>query len=390
MGLFNREQKEKTYEENGYIIGVNSHMIYHMPKGLTNYVLPASALSIKDEAVFDISSSVEQIVVPGSFKKFNTNLQSCSKLKKVILGEGVEEINCVVKTGQVDFELPTTLKKIGKDNYPIVNNLVIPNGVETIEPMFASHDTNLISVDIPGTIKKIPAEAFNQCKNLQSIIMHEGVEAAENNSFRNTNNLHTLKIPSTFNGRVNLPMEARSGSSRRGNSKYDGRTFEQEKEMILSIFIKRDDKEYEFKIKRGDCPIINISQNNIIIYKSDGPAVTIDSNSLKTGVYKIDNGKLNALENKEKTEPIKDNSEQMEEQVLIAFQDAYRDNITTRDDFKMLSLQEKMKIKNYIRNCFMKNIELTGKINTTYDAFDNWFNKAIKEINTLEDSSRHR
>ena len=244
MGLFNREQKEKTYEENGYIIGVNSHMIYHMPKGLTNYVLPASALSIKDEAVFDISSSVEQIVVPGSFKKFNTNLQSCSKLKKVILGEGVEEINCVVKTGQVDFELPTTLKKIGKDNYPIVNNLVIPNGVETIEPMFASHDTNLISVDIPGTIKKIPAEAFNQCKNLQSIIMHEGVEAAENNSFRNTNNLHTLKIPSTFNGRVNLPMEARSGSSRRGNSKYDGRTFEQEKEMILSIFIKRDDKEF--------------------------------------------------------------------------------------------------------------------------------------------------
>ena len=394
MGLFNKEQKERTYEENGYIIGVDSHIIYHMPQGLNEYVLPSSAVAIKDEAIFDISHSVEQIIVPGSFKRFSVNLQNCAKLKKVILSEGVEEIKCIVKTGQVDFELSTTIKKIGKDNYPIVNNLVIPNGVETIEPMFASHDTNLISVDIPGTIKKIPAEAFNQCKNLQSITMYEGVEAAENNSFRNTNNLHTLKIPSTFNGRINLSMESRSGSNARGNSKYDGRNFEQEKEMILSVFIKREDKEYEFKIKRGDSPIINISQNNIIIYKADGPAVTIDSHILKSGVYQVDNGKLNAIENKEKTEPIKDDNElKMEDKVLITFQDAYRDNITVRDDFKMLSLQEKMKIKNYIRNCFMENIELTGKINTTFEAFDNWFNKAIKEINSLDinqDSSRHR
>ena len=36
MGLFNRniENKitEKTYEENGYVIGMNSHIIYHVTK----------------------------------------------------------------------------------------------------------------------------------------------------------------------------------------------------------------------------------------------------------------------------------------------------------------------------------------------------------------------
>ena len=85
MGLFNKAQKERTYEENGYIIGVDSHIIYHMPQGLNEYVLPSSAVAIKDEAIFDISRSVEQIIVPGSFKRFSVNLQNCVKLKKVKL-----------------------------------------------------------------------------------------------------------------------------------------------------------------------------------------------------------------------------------------------------------------------------------------------------------------
>ncbi len=394
MGLFNKKQKERTYEENGYIIGVDSHVIYHMPRDLKVYVLPESAVAIREEAIFDISHSVEQIVVPGSFKRFDVNLQSCKNIKKVVLNEGVEEINCLVKTGNVDFELPSTIKKIGKDNYPIVKNLVIPNGVEIIKPLFASHDTNLISVDIPGTLKKIPVYAFNQCKNLQTIIMHEGVETAEINSFFNTNNLHTLKIPSTFNGRIDLTMEAREGTNPRGNSKYDGKNFEQEKKEIMSVFIKRGDKDYEFKIKRGDCPIINISQNNIIIYITNGPGIDINCNSLKSGVYQIDNAKLIAVENKEKPDPIKKTDElPIEEQIIIAFQEAYKECVVAREDFKSLSFQDKIKVKNYIRDSFIKNIEMTGKINTSFSAFDNWFNKAINEINSMEidqDNIKHR
>ncbi len=111
MSLFNREKIEKTYEENGYLIGVNTHLIYHLPKGLTVYNLPESALGIKDTAITEMSGSVEKIVVPGNFKKFGGNFQFCKKLKLISLLDGVEEINCQVKTGVVDFHLPSTIKK---------------------------------------------------------------------------------------------------------------------------------------------------------------------------------------------------------------------------------------------------------------------------------------
>lgn len=166
MGIFNSKPKqEKTYEENGFLIGIESHTIYHVPLGMTEYILPNSAISISESAIIEMGRTAITIIVPESFKIFKGDFSMSKSLKNIVLKEGVVEIKCITKQ-DVDFQLPTTIKKIGKNNYPIVKDLVIPSGVTELDDMFASHDTNLISVQVPGSIKKVPTYAFNQCRNL--------------------------------------------------------------------------------------------------------------------------------------------------------------------------------------------------------------------------------
>ena len=73
MGLFNRNKEEKnneaTYEINGYVIGVNSHVIYHVPKISNNgtYSLPDGALGLTSTAIFEMRSSNPSKIIAKTF-----------------------------------------------------------------------------------------------------------------------------------------------------------------------------------------------------------------------------------------------------------------------------------------------------------------------------------
>ena len=157
MGLFNRNKdnkiNEKTYEENGYIIGVDSHIIYHVPKETENgtYILPSSAMGIKDTAINEMRQAYpNKIIIPSSFKKFTVELINFQNLSLIDLQEGIEEVKYTVTNNKyaVNTNLPSTIKKIGRNNYPVVQDLVIPNGAIELDTLFASHDTYLKSIDI--------------------------------------------------------------------------------------------------------------------------------------------------------------------------------------------------------------------------------------------------
>lgn len=397
MGLFNRniENKitEKTYEENGYIIGINSHIIYHVPKIQlgSSYILPNGTTGLKETAISEMRiSKPQQIIVPGTFKKFNVQLINFENLKEIRLQEGVEEVKCTFDTNKnvVNITLPTTIKKIGRNNYPIVQHLNLSNGVAEIEPLFASHDTNLLSVNIPGTIKVVPQGAFNQCKNLEKIVFNEGVETSERNVFRGTNNLHTLEIPSTYNGVIDLPMEARAGSNIRGNSKYDGKRFEEEKNSILKIKIKRGTKEFEFNIRRGEEPNINIMQNRIQIKcKSQQQTIFIDCDNLKQGIYNVENGVLmthkQAFTQSTSQKPVTYQTQQKQEvtnKLELIFQKAIADNLD-EEDFKFARIygEDKNKVIKYMWEMFLKQASL-NIVRTDSNNIDRIFTDAIRML----------
>lgn len=397
MGLFNRniENKitEKTYEENGYIIGINSHIIYHVPKIQlgSSYILPNGTTGLKETAISEMRiSKPQQIIVPGTFKKFNVQLINFENLKEIRLQEGVEEVKCTFDTNKnvVNITLPTTIKKIGRNNYPIVQHLNLPNGIIEIEPLFASHDTNLLSVNIPGTIKVVPQGAFNQCKNLEKIVFNEGIETSERNVFRGTNNLHTLEIPSTYNGVIDLPMEARAGSNIRGNSKYDGKRFEEEKNNILKIKIKRGTKEFEFNIRRGEEPNINIMQNRIQIKcKSQQQTNFIDCDNLKQGIYNVENGVLmthkQTFTQSTSQKPVTYQTQQTQEvtnKLELIFQKAIADNLD-EEDFKFARIygEDKNKVIKYMWEMFLKQASL-NIVRTDSNNIDRIFTDAIRML----------
>lgn len=406
MGLFNRniENKitEKTYEENGYVIGMNSHIIYHVPKIQlgSSYVLPNGTTGLKETAISEMRvSKPQQIIVPGTFKKFNVQFINFENLKEIKLQEGVEEVKCTFDANKnaVNITLPTTIKKIGRNNYPVVQHLNLPSGVTEIEQLFASHDTNLLSVNIPSTIKIIPQGAFNQCKNLEKIVFNEGVETSEKNVFRGTNNLHTLEIPSTYNGVIDLPMEARAGSNIRGNSKYDGKRFEEEKDSILKIKIKRGPKEFEFNIKRGEEPSIYIMQNRIQIKcKSQQQAIYIDCDNLKQGIYNVENGVLTThkqtftqssppqqttyqTQQKQTTNQSQQQKEITNKLELI-FQKAVADNLD-EEDFKFAGIygEDRNKVIKYMWEMFSKQAS-HNIVRTDNNNIDRIFTEAIRML----------
>ena len=237
------------YKENGYIIDCSSHTILHVPKGLDVYELPNSALNISECAMEEIKKTGKELIVPGSFKVFKHHFKGLYKLERIVAQEGIEEINC---TGirHIDYELPSTIKKLGYLSYPKVKDLVIPSGVEEIGYFFATHDYELISAEIPGTVKLIHGEPFNQCANLESIIIHEGVENGIKKLF-GTNSLQKLCLPSTYNGCINFYMDKRT-------SNVMNKPFNEAANSFLSIYIKRNDKIYEFKVKHKDINLIDI------------------------------------------------------------------------------------------------------------------------------------
>lgn len=288
MGLFfNRNPYgEKTYEVNGYIIGVNSHKIYNVPEIGQNstFILPEGAGEITIEAAGKMRARNPQcIVFPGSSRVAKGDLRSITSLKKVILQEGVEESRLTLYKN-TDLELPKTIKKLGSHNYPIAKNLVIPEGVMEIADGFFSHDVNIESVILPGTLEVLPSQLFNQCKNLKTIVISEGTKGIPNNFnvFRGTNSLSLLEIPSTLNGFFKISYEGRSGSSSRGDAEYSTSKWE---EIPLKVKVKRGEKEYQISIMRKPELYVEFGKD---FFSLDG--VNFDCNTLPPGEYDVVNG----------------------------------------------------------------------------------------------------
>lgn len=408
MGLFNRNRvSEPLYKYNGYVIGQASHVIYHVPESPYNdiFMLPEGTTGLSETAIMELRKyKAKTIVVPASFKKFNVQFLNFENLEMIKLNEGIEEVKCSFDNKRtVDIVLPSTIKRIGRGSYPIVKELILPNSVVEIEKMFASHDTNLVYVNIPGTVKTIPESAFNQCKNLQRVILNEGVETAMLDSFRGTNSLRSLVLPSTFNGTIALSMDPRGTTNARGNSKYDPKRFEEDQNAILSIRITRGNKVFEFNMKRKEQPTLAIRRNIIkISCSSQQQMISIDANRLQSGTYSIENGTLipeqepisQKTEEKNEAYPQNKNGTQNDiqdrmDRLDAIFQNAYRDNITGRDDFVGLSNADKMKIKKAMRTLFFQIVEQFGTVNTDYGTFDYLYNRVLKEIKldaTLQDN----
>lgn len=94
-----------------------------------------------------------------------------------------------------DFDIQGTilLKYTGTNE-----DVVIPDGIETIGEGAFRNCRFLRNVTIPGTVRKIESNAFSSCTKLQSIVIPEGVEVIYSGAFYYCLKLKTILLPQTL------------------------------------------------------------------------------------------------------------------------------------------------------------------------------------------------
>ena len=121
--------------------------------------------------------------------------------KRIVIPAGIEEIDefCFDKENIIAMELPIGLKKIGIYAFSGYkgDRITFPKGLEHVD--FSAFDhSELKWLKIPGSIKSISPYCFYGCKELEEVIVQEGVEGIAMFAFGACENLKSIRLPSTI------------------------------------------------------------------------------------------------------------------------------------------------------------------------------------------------
>ena len=78
-----------------------------------------------------------------------------------------------------------------------IKKIVIPEGVEAIEPYTFAGCESLEEITIPGSVKAIKDVAFGDCSRLKKIALQEGIKEIHHSVFHNCFDLQELHIPAS-------------------------------------------------------------------------------------------------------------------------------------------------------------------------------------------------
>lgn len=95
--------------------------------------------------------------------------------------------------------LPDSITTIGKNafQYCSLSKITLSNNLTEMGDYAFSGCKNLVSVDIPASLKQIPFFAFESCFALSSVTLHEGLEVIGTNAFGICRSLSSISIPTT-------------------------------------------------------------------------------------------------------------------------------------------------------------------------------------------------
>ena len=164
--------KSVTFHDKLTYLGANA---FNRCKGLTNVVIPASIKTINE----------------GAF-------EYCSNLATVTIPEGVETIGFLAfsHSGLKTLTLPSTIRDMSQSfvSCEQLETLMLTDGITELDGSFY-YCHALKEVRIPGSIKVLSYQDFNNCNSLETAIFDEGVE--EIAGFTSNPKLANITIPST-------------------------------------------------------------------------------------------------------------------------------------------------------------------------------------------------
>ena len=145
--------------------------------------------------------SLIKAVLPSNAKEIGQQaFQYCTRLKEVVLPEGLEKINsqAFYESGLEAITLPDNVSEIGSSAFQYCYQLKsanIPAGLRNMGSYIFHNCRSLESVEFSEGLNNIGYCAFEGCNSLKSLNLPNSVTNIENYAFKNCNSLETLTLP---------------------------------------------------------------------------------------------------------------------------------------------------------------------------------------------------
>ena len=217
-------------------------------KRLTRVTLPNGITEIADNAFRDCSA-LRTVNIPSGLKIIGSDAFSdCSKLTAITLNDGLQTIDYSAFWGCSALEsisIPSSVTTIGNYAFSSCKSLksisVASSNTKYSSQSGILYDKaktkilicppaiSLTSVSLPQTVKSIPSDAFDDCENIEKIIIPSSVSEIEKYTFDNLTSLNAITVAS-------------------GNANYssdDGVLFTKEKDVLIKYPPKRQAIEYK-------------------------------------------------------------------------------------------------------------------------------------------------
>lgn len=163
--------------------------------------------------VFQNCASLESIRISASVSEIGSRMfAGCPNLKSIVVEEGNkkydsrENCNAIVETatntlvcGTENSTFPSTVTAIGGSAFAEtgLKNLVIPEGITSIQISAFEGCQNLESVVLPNSLKGMGYNVFRK-SGLTSIVIPEGITSLPDGTFSECKNLESVTLPSTL------------------------------------------------------------------------------------------------------------------------------------------------------------------------------------------------
>lgn len=163
--------------------------------------------------VFQDCTNLESIRISASVSKIGSRMfAGCPNLKSIVVEEGNEKYdsrencNAIVETatntlvcGTENSIIPSTITAIGNETFAEtgLKNIVIPEGVTSIELQAFENCQDLESVTLPQSLKKLGYHVFAN-SGLTSLVIPEGITHLPQGTFNGCKNLETVTLPTTL------------------------------------------------------------------------------------------------------------------------------------------------------------------------------------------------
>ena len=151
------------------------------------------------------ADDAEEVIVPATLDdlpvyEVDHDVFTKCKVKSIIFEDGIYSIHSNFSSYLESVTLPSTLEFVGygkfKNCYNL-KNVVIPEGIDSIQPQAFMHCNSLTEITIPSTVTLLSNEIFAYCTALKTINLPEGLTTIEDQAFLSCESLTSLTIPST-------------------------------------------------------------------------------------------------------------------------------------------------------------------------------------------------